>query len=90
MRYRDFADECRLLGVTLRDKYTAVFYLPMPATWSQKKRAAMNGQPHQQKPDLDNLIKALQDAALSDDSSEYSVFATKRWAESGAIEIYDN
>ncbi|MCR4339433.1 MAG: RusA family crossover junction endodeoxyribonuclease, partial [Gemmatimonadaceae bacterium] len=38
---------------------TAEFRLPMPPSWSNKKRLAMIGQPHAQKPDIDNLLKAV-------------------------------
>lgn len=48
--------EWRLVG-----QYTvaATFRLPVPPSWSNKKRLAMIGQPHAQKPDIDNLLKAI-------------------------------
>jgi Holliday junction resolvase RusA-like endonuclease len=38
------------------------FWLPMPASWSKRKQAANLHQPHAQKPDVDNLTKAVMDA----------------------------
>lgn len=56
MRYRMFCDEARLHGIRVPENGAHItFVLPMPKSWSKKKRAAMDGQPHQQKPDLDNL-----------------------------------
>lgn len=64
------------------------FYLPMPTSWSKKKKEAMNGQPHQQKPDVDNLVKAFLDALLGDDAKVWHLAGVqKRWAYEGAIVV---
>lgn len=69
LRYRAFCDEVRLKKVVMPEAGSHItFILPMPASWSQKKRVAMNGQAHQQKPDADNMIKALMDALFADDA----------------------
>ena len=47
----------------------------------------MAGQPHQQKPDLDNLAKALFDALYEDDSSIYNIRLLKQWDWYGRIII---
>ncbi|WP_318155968.1 RusA family crossover junction endodeoxyribonuclease [Citrobacter freundii] len=58
LRYRAFCDEVRLQGVELPESGSHVtFMLPMPASWSKKKRAELNGKPHQAKPDFDNMMK---------------------------------
>lgn len=88
--YRAYCDELRLrlphyeLGQTL----SIVFYLPMPRTWSQKKRAAMDLQPHNQKPDIDNLVKGFMDAFKTEDKHVAILHAEKYWAEKGGIMIY--
>lgn len=87
LRYRAFADECRLKIKSLPDRFHVTFYLPMPPSWSIKKKMSMEGRAHQQKPDGDNLQKALQDALRDDDSSIWDVRVTKLWSGSGAIEI---
>lgn len=88
MRYRAFADECRLRKVELPESGAwVVFHLPMPASWSKAKRELMRGQPHQQKPDNDNLIKALADAVHKEDSGLWDYRVTKLWADVGGIEI---
>jgi Holliday junction resolvase RusA-like endonuclease len=93
MKYRGYADHLRLLANTLgyvpEDVLSIHFYLPMPKSWSKKKRALMVKQPHRQKPDLDNLIKAFQDALLSEDSHIHTYsYCCKVWAEEGQILVF--
>lgn len=88
LRYHAFKDECKLRGVQVPDGGSHVtFILPMPKSWSKTKKAQMNGQPHQQKPDIDNLQKALLDAVLKDDSGIHDIRASKVWGEQGKIII---
>ena len=90
-RYRGFADEVRLLKVPLPESGAHItFFLPMPRSWSQKKRQAMNGKPHKQRPDVDNLIKGLMDAVYGEDSHIHDVRISKVWAVKGRIEIREN
>ncbi|MBG3071635.1 RusA family crossover junction endodeoxyribonuclease, partial [Proteus mirabilis] len=49
----------------------------------------MNGKPHQQKPDKDNLEKALLDAIFDDDSRVWDGRVTKVWGERGQIIIQE-
>ena len=87
-RYRAFKDECRLRNVCLPEAgATVTFTLPMPQSWSKKKRLAMDGQPHQQKPDVDNLAKALLDAVFPDDSCVWDIRCRKVWGNVGTIMI---
>lgn len=86
LRYRAFKDEVRLKRVALNpDGCMVEFLLPMPKSWSHKRRAQMSGQPHTQKPDLDNLVKALADACYTDDSAIHTIAARKVWADRGEI-----
>ena len=88
MRYRAFCDEVRLRGVALPESDAHVtFVLPMPASWSKKKRQQYNGQPHQAKPDCDNMLKALMDALYEDDAHILDCRITKVWGEIGQIII---
>ncbi|MDU4995189.1 MAG: RusA family crossover junction endodeoxyribonuclease [Enterobacteriaceae bacterium] len=88
MRYRAFCDEVRLRGVALPESDAHVtFVLPMPASWSKKKRQQYNGQPHQAKPDCDNMLKALMDALYEDDAHIWDCRITKVWGEIGQIII---
>lgn len=88
MRYRMFCDEARLHDIRVPECGAHITYvLPMPKSWSKKKRAAMDGQPHKQKPDLDNLTKSLLDALFEDDSHIWDSRTSKVWGETGMIII---
>lgn len=88
LRYRAFADECRLRGIRVPEQGAHItFVLPMPQSWSKKKRAEMAGKPHQQRPDVDNLHKSLLDALYDDDCTVWDCRISKRWGESGKIII---
>lgn len=88
LRYRLFCDEVRLRGVELPPSGASItFIMPMPESWPKRKRDEMDGKPHQQKPDLSNLIKALEDAVHLDDSHIWQYSAEKAWGERGLIVI---
>nr|DAX05363.1 MAG TPA: Endodeoxyribonuclease RusA [Caudoviricetes sp.] len=88
MRYRAFCDEARLRRIMLPESGAEiVFQMPMPKSWSGVKRRSMAGQPHQQKPDVDNLLKALMDALFDDDCKVWNVAVSKVWGESGKITV---
>lgn len=88
MKYRAFKDECRMFDVVIPEAGSQViFVLPMPKSWSKKKKDDMDGKPHRAKKDVDNLLKALLDAVFPDDSSVWDIRITKRWGESGKIII---
>jgi Holliday junction resolvase RusA-like endonuclease len=79
--------DCALLGYKLSGKLTVRFELTMPKSWSKKDRDLHRGRPHQSKPDLDNMIKAVMDAFGADDSHVHTITASKIWAEKGRIVI---
>lgn len=87
MQYRAFRDEIRRLGVCVGSWDYITFILPMPDSWNQKKRNDMRDRPHQQKPDIDNLLKALLDAIHEDDSHIHSIGGRKLWGDKGMIII---
>ena len=89
MRYRAFADECRAANMKIPEAGASItFYIPMPKSWSEKKKIDMNGAPHQQRPDLDNLIKSVMDAVYAEDSVVWHYRELKKlWAYKGAIQI---
>lgn len=87
-RYRAFKDECRLRGVTVPEHGGSVtFVLPMPKSWSKAMRDAMNERPHQQKPDVDNLLKGLLDAVYGEDCGVWDIRVRKRWGVMGEIMV---
>jgi len=85
--YRAYKDELRIMGVELdMDRfYHVIFVMPMPKSWSEKKRDEMRYTRHQQVPDKDNLEKGLLDALFSDDAAAWDGRVTKVWADKPAI-----
>ena len=93
LKYRAFADElrykCKLAGIKIDSELDIEFNIPMPKSWSKKKKAEMLWKPHQQKPDIDNLVKALLDSLLPEDSHIWKISASKIWDETGSINFRD-
>lgn len=87
LRYWAFKDQVKLRRVELPQPCRVTFWIAMPASWSEADKRAHEGLPHQQKPDLDNLLKALGDAVCSEDSHLWSIQAEKRWARVASIEV---
>ena len=85
LRYRAFCDQARKLEIEVPNGSRVTFVLPMPRSWSAALRLSMNGRPHLQRPDVDNLLKALLDAVYAEDATVYDVHPVKRWGHSGAI-----
>ncbi|MCF8360741.1 MAG: RusA family crossover junction endodeoxyribonuclease [Prolixibacteraceae bacterium] len=83
-KYWGFKDHLRLTantqGFMLSDCIEIKISFPMPKSWTKKKREILHLKPHRQKPDIDNLIKSVQDILLPDDDSGiWSVCAEKYW-----------
>jgi Holliday junction resolvase RusA-like endonuclease len=93
IRYRAFRDAVKAAGMTLPSIPCKItFYIEMPKSWSAKKKAAMNGKPHEQAPDADNLGKAALDAIFQQrdgqsDEHVWSIWFEKRWSETPHIAI---
>ena len=64
------------------------FGLEMPKSWSKKKKELMDGKPHKQRPDLDNLCKAVWDCLCYEDAHIWKIGTLeKRWTNNGYIII---
>jgi Holliday junction resolvase RusA-like endonuclease len=91
-RYWIFKDKLVLLANTkhfkLPEKYRAEFFIKMPDSWNLKKKLKYAGAPHKQRPDLDNLVKAIQDCLLAEDCKVWYTEASKIWWDEGKIVIY--
>ena len=77
-RYSSYKESLRLLAHQAKFNMPASgawikFYIPMPKTWSKKKRTKLSFEPHQTKPDIDNFTKAFFDCLLRDDNIIWDV-----------------
>ena len=90
LRYFAFRDQVRLSGLALYEEGMHVcFIVPMPKSWSKKRKQVMVGLGHRSKPDLDNYVKGLLDACFDDDSCCWDLRASKLWGVKGRIVISD-
>lgn len=79
----DFPDSTKILSLAID------FHFAMPASWPRKKRFALYSRQHRQKPDLDNLLKAVQDSLFPRGDSgiaHYGVMA-KYWDFDDSINV---
>ncbi len=92
-RWYEFKDSINAIaaseGYAVADRLDIVFYIPMPKSWSKKKKTEMYAKPHQQRPDIDNMIKGFMDALCQEDSYVWAVNAEKFWSYSGKIIVFE-
>lgn len=92
---RYFSFKNALVEQALKMKYElgcyldAVYFIPMPDSWSNKKKDKFNGMPCKSKPDTDNITKGIKDALKKEDSDVWWEKAEKRWAFKGSIIIFE-
>lgn len=71
IRYHAFRDEVRrqMRMIEIGDPSDVSWkaYLPIPKSWSKKKKEEMKGRPHRQRPDRDNIDKAILDSLFEED-----------------------
>jgi Holliday junction resolvase RusA-like endonuclease len=95
VKYCAFKDTVQKMGITFESGDHVVFHFSMPLCWSKKKKEKMLGKPHEQRPDLDNLIGGLWDAIFTSserggkgDQHVHTVGSMQKvWAPKDAIEI---
>ncbi len=64
------------------------FFIPMPKSWSKKKRNQLCFTPNQTHPDVSNMVKAAEDALFQQDMIIWDYRASKFWYDGpGHIEI---
>lgn len=85
-RYYAFKDAIRFSKVSVPESgYHVLFVLKMPKSWSQKKKNKMRHKPHQSRPDVDNIQKALLDSIFKEDSHVWDGRCSKVWGYVGKI-----
>lgn len=92
LRWHAYKDEIRLKAGAFSlptSDYWMIFTFKPPRSWSISRTVAAFDKPHQQRPDKDNLEKAILDIFLpEDDSKVYDGRATKQWGVRQNIEIW--
>jgi len=74
-------------GFKLGKAYKVTFVMQMPQSIldSKAKSEQYEGAPHQVRPDLDNMLKALNDCLSDEDSDIHYVTCRKIWGRQGKI-----
>jgi Holliday junction resolvase RusA-like endonuclease len=95
VRYWQFKDElnrlCRDEGYVQGNSLYADFLIVMPKSWSKAKKTLMMGQMHDQKFDIDNIIKAVLDCLLPEgDEKVHTVCVRKFWSDTPGIVFFDS
>tara|TARA_Y100001938_G_C8098468_1_gene439843 strand:+ start:563 stop:910 length:348 start_codon:yes stop_codon:yes gene_type:complete len=89
LNYWAYKDELRLLmsknKVDIDKEIYAEFYIPMPKSWSKKKKDKFDGLEHEKRPDIDNLVKGVMDALFKEDSHVHTIYAKKFWSKTPKI-----
>jgi Holliday junction resolvase RusA-like endonuclease len=65
--------------------YKVTFVVALPKSMSMKRKRVLGGKPHMLRPDLDNMLKSLNDCLMEEDSSVHYIAARKIWGISGKI-----
>lgn len=73
----------------LKETLEIIFLIPMPATWSEKKKKSMNKMPVKTRPDIDNYLKAFMDSLTAEDGFVWKINSEKRYAYKGSILVYE-
>lgn len=89
-RYKDNLNlQANKMNFTLGKFLDAVFIIPMPDSWSKKKKEQHNKTLCEVKPDTDNIIKGICDTFRKNDSDISKKHAEKRWGYVGSIIIFE-
>lgn len=87
----DLLTLCKSKGFTIPAQGLCIaYYIPVPKSWSEKKKKLYHGTLHQSTPDIDNLTKAAFDSLVAEDKFIGHIGSiTKRWVnfDTGWIEF---
>jgi Holliday junction resolvase RusA-like endonuclease len=94
IRYRNFQNAmlyyANEFNYKVEEELSLTFIIPIPKSYTKKKKQQLLNQPHVIKPDLDNLIKAFKDALCKDDSHVWKYREMQKiWGEDGKIIVHN-
>jgi Holliday junction resolvase RusA-like endonuclease len=77
--------QAKKAGFKLGNAYRVTFIMPFPKSLPEKKRDEYRGNPHMIRPDIDNMLKSVNDCLLEEDSAVHYVVCKKVWGDDGEI-----
>lgn len=91
VKYFQYKEELKwkALNYVVKNELYLLFLLPIPESWTKKKKNELVYTKHQQRPDTDNLVKAVKDALMKEDSTVYLECAFKFWGPHGKILFFE-
>lgn len=91
-KYFAFKDNLRWqakqMNYEFKNYLDIVFIVPIPNSFSEKKKERLNGTPVKTKPDIDNYVKAFMDSLKSEDGDVWFIKAIKVYGFKGSILVY--
>lgn len=91
-KYFKFKDTLRWqsksMGYEFSNHLDVVFIVPIPDSFSEKKKQRLNGTPVKTKPDIDNYVKAFMDSLKLEDGDVWYIKAIKVYGFKGSILVY--
>ena len=89
-RYWEYKDKLRgmMRAEELPVPYLLLFVVPMPKSWSKRKKALMRFEVCESKPDKDNAEKAFLDALFDEDKQITDGRVAKIWGDEGEIRVF--
>lgn len=91
LRWRAYKDELRFVHKVNLDGFIdleIIYCIPMPKSWTKKKKDLHRNRLHQQVPDCDNLTKAILDAGCTKSDAHIAIInESKYWTDTGCIYI---
>lgn len=92
VRYREWSDKARAsipvgTDISACTIIEVKMFLSFPKSYSARKRVDLKGLPHNQKPDIDNILKGLFDAIFKDDCKIWKVSAEKLWDDGSGSKV---
>lgn len=70
------------------DDFMLLALMPMPKSWTKKKKLSMSYQLHKQKPDADNIFKKLSDAMFKKDTQSANFRNDACISSFGVVKLY--
>lgn len=77
------------MNIEIKDTLDIVFVVPIPDSFSDKKKAQLNATPCKKRPDIDNYVKAFLDALKKEDGDVWNIKAIKVYGFKGAIILFN-
>jgi Holliday junction resolvase RusA-like endonuclease len=80
--------QAKQMNYEFKNYLDIVFIVPIPDSFSEKKKQRLNGTPVKTKPDIDNYVKAFMDSLKSEDGDVWFIKAIKVYGFKGSVLVY--